>query len=220
MEVVHCYVPLGWELSDRTLQLQEEYGIDCCDCARCEIERAMQEEEQPEVDALSGSAAKRQKTSKSDAVVANAQETQTETEEQTCHVAAEEEGEYEHISSCAEVGREHDEERSCWYVTSFLMRHICEKCGGTLAPPECSAGQVSRPESAARRSADSDGLAEGLHQDTRSIRETDKETLEQEEHVMLCCTVCDNTRTAQEEKEMFEQMMAAPDEGYDEEDTR
>ena len=191
VEVVHCYVPLGWALPDRTLQLKEEYGIGCCDCGRCEVERAMAgDEQQPEEeDALNGHAAKRQKTSESDAAVANGQETQTETESLGGRaMGAGEDGET--WQGGAEGEGEHDEERSPWYVSSFLMRHICDKCGGTLAPPECSEG--------ARNT-----------RDTESAGEIDPEGLEQEEPVTLCCTVCDNSRTAQEEKEMFEQMMAA-----------
>ena len=170
MEVVHCYVPLGWALPDRTLQLKEEYGIGCCDCASGEVERAMAgDEQQPEEeDALNGRAAKRQKTSESDAAVANGQETQTDTESQGGHgMGAGEDGE-------AEEEGEHDEERSPWYVSSFLMRHICDKCGGTLAPPECSEGARDN------RDTESTGEIDPDSRDTESTGDIDPEGLEQE----------------------------------------
>eukprot|EP01043_Picozoa_sp_COSAG02_P054784 COSAG02_NODE_6258_length_3697_cov_9.967482_3_plen_62_part_00 len=39
--VLYCSTfRLGWSIKDRrSLQLKEGHGIDCCDCARIEVER-------------------------------------------------------------------------------------------------------------------------------------------------------------------------------------
>jgi hypothetical protein len=198
VEIVHCYVPLGWSLADRTLQLNEEYGIDRCDCARCDIERPTQREDQPDVDEMSARAAKRPKTSEQDGIgfngAADIQKAKVETDMQgeDGEGSGKDEGNFE-SSGEDEAEFEGNEERSPWYVTSFLMRHICDNCGGTLAPSEFGEGErVDLAQSKTRHTVDGDGSVEGV---------------EKEEQSMLCCTVCDNTRTAQEEQEFFEKMM-------------
>ncbi len=199
VEIVHCYVPLGWSLADRTLQLKEEYGIDRCDCARCAVEMPVRGEEQSDADEMNARGAKRQKCSKENGIGSSAagdvQESDTEIELQGENGTGSDKGTGKVESKSEGEGEfEGNEERSPWYVTSFLMRHICDHCGGTLAPSECDeARRVDPAQTTTRQTVDRHGFGEGV---------------EHEEQPMLCCTVCDNTRTAQEEKDFFEQMMA------------
>jgi hypothetical protein len=213
-EVTHSYVPLGWSLHERHQRCREQYGF-ICTCARCKFETEMEDSsaEHQETDVGSHEEKRRRVTSDGPS----------------------------DDSADVQPGVEAAEHFEPGYIDMWLLKHICDQCGGTMAPIECGpdgGGTVVDQPSAAVAPASTthaDGASANVDGTTARERTTTRGSDSrssssghasappslglQQPAVVACCNVCWQQRHEGDFEAMVMEALCGPGSPNDVEDT-